>query len=210
QKPSSGLALGEKAWWLAQVLALIPPSTWSSRWNKKVSTLIEAVSKNEMEDALIYGWTEAALRCADSEWIEALLVYERRRADDKRLYDLFVRLPQSAKEAAMIDLLRENHSLAFDDAPSIWLSNCRFSWSSELTFAVTWCICWALQRGDLQPWRWEILLHEISMYFYPEHLEKSIKQIRDAQNKSYKPDPYVRDLLSVLQFRLEMHQVFSQ
>ncbi|MBE0696194.1 MAG: hypothetical protein IH586_04660, partial [Anaerolineaceae bacterium] len=122
QKPSSGLALGEKAWWLAQVLALIPPSTWSSRWNKKVSTLIEAVSKNEMEDALIYGWTEAALRFADSEWIEALLVYERRRADSKRLYDLFVRLPQSAKEAVMIDLLRENHSLAFDNTPSIWLS----------------------------------------------------------------------------------------
>jgi hypothetical protein len=201
--------LGEKAWWLAQILALVPPITWSSGWNKKPSTLIDALRKHELEDALIYAWTEAALRFGDAEWIDALLAYEHRRADGKRLVELFARLPREGKEAAMIALLRENHLLTFDQAPSVWLSTCRFPWGSELTFAVTWCICWGLKNGSLQPWRWEVLLHEIGMYFNPDQLEKSIQQIRGTLNQGYGPDPYVQDLLTVLSFRLGMYADFS-
>jgi hypothetical protein len=209
-KPPANLGFGEKAWWLAQVLALVPPATWSDGWNKKPTTLIDALRKHELEDVLIYGWTEAALRFGDVAWIDALLTYERRRADGKRLFELFARLPQHEKEAAIIALLRENHQLTFDQAPSIWLSTCRFLWSSELTFAVTWCICWELKNGSLQPWRWEALLHEIGMYFHPDQLEKSIQQIRGTLNQGYGPDPYVQDLLAVLSFRLGMYEDFKE
>jgi hypothetical protein len=209
-KTPAGLPLGEKAWWLAQILARIPPSTWSSTWNKKASSLFDAARKHELEEALIYGWREAALRFADDEWIEAAILYEIRRDDARRMYKMFTRLPKTHKEGVMAVILRDRPTLAYDQPASIWLSNCQFLWSRDLTTAVTSCICWTLQKGDLQPWRWEILLREIGSYFNPEQLENAIERIREAQKKREQPDPYARNLLAVLQFRLEMHQVFRQ
>lgn len=210
EKPAPNLALGEKAWWLVQILAAVPPSTWTQAWYRKPGIILETTRKQEWEQALVTGWTEAALHFEDSEWLDEIFAYEARWGDTHRMSTLFARLPEVKKDPAMTAMLRDNPGLSHDQPSSQWLSNCRFPWSRKLTQQVTTCICWTLQRGDLQPWRWEILLREIGPYFHPELLVSAIDRIEGAQKKREKPDPYANELLAVLQFRLEMYRTFDE
>jgi hypothetical protein len=210
ETPPASLPFGAKGWWLAQVLASTPPQTWTSLWGKRPASLLEMVRKHEWEDALLYGWSEAALRFQDGEWIDELFDYETRRGDPGRIYELFVRLPAEKKDPHMTALLRDNPSLSYEQPSSIWLSACQYIWNNELTQQVTTCICWTLQREDMPPWRWESLLREIGVYFHPAELAGSIQRITAAQEKRIKNDPYAGSLLAVLRFRLEMHRAFDE
>jgi hypothetical protein len=209
-KPPADSPLGERAWWLAQIIAAVPPGAWTGAWNRRPPALLEAAAKTEWCDALLYGWTEAALRHADADWLDALFVFETRRADPRRAFELFSRLPEASRDREMAALLRGGPSLSYDQPASIWLLACRFPWSKPLTQAVARSICQTLQQNDFQPWRWEILLREIGAYFHPEMLEQAIQQVQAAQQKREKADPYARDLLSILQFRLDMRRSFDE
>ncbi len=79
-----------------------------------------------------------------------------------------------------------------------------------MTEAVTACICANLQRGDIQPWRWEKLLREIPPYFHPCLLDDSIERISTGLKKRIPGDPFVSGLLNSLLFRLEMRRSFNK
>jgi hypothetical protein len=207
-KPPAGARIGEKAWWLAQILSIVPPRTWSAAWGKRPAQILDMVRKHEWEDALLLGWTEAAERFTDSDWLEALIGHELRRNGIQRIYELFPRLPAATQENLIITLLQDNPSLAYDQPASVYLSACRHSWSEEMTQAVTSCICANLQRGDTQPWRWEKLLRDVPPYFHPGLLDESIERIGTALKKKIPGDPFVSGLLNSLQFRLEMRRAF--
>jgi hypothetical protein len=63
-KPPQGT--GEKAWWLSQMVALVPPSTWPSE-------LAVLIAWSDWSHALLRGWSIAAARYRDQDWCEALL-----------------------------------------------------------------------------------------------------------------------------------------
>jgi hypothetical protein len=80
-KPPAGL--GERAWWLFQMVAAVPPAIWpkmqsSDAWRASPSALIRAAADDENAGALLTGWARAAGRSGDGVWAEALL---RRYAD---------------------------------------------------------------------------------------------------------------------------------
>jgi len=208
-EPPANIAMPQNAWWLAQILAAVPPASWTRTWKRRPLTFLEMVGKHGQREALLYGLTEASVRHADAAWLEALFHYESQRDDPRRLFDLFSRLPDAMQDRLMFGMLRGDPSLSYDQPASIWLSACRFAWSKQLTQAVMHLICQTLQKGDFQPWRWEILLREIGAYFHPDLLEQSAAQLADAQQKLTKQDPYVRDLLAILHFRLEMQRAFA-
>ncbi len=207
-RPPANLKVGERAWWFAQVLSFVPPRTWSAAWNRRPLQILDPIRKHEWEEALLLGWSEAALRAQDAEWLEALVNYHFRSGDQKRLMDLFPRLPAPLQDRLAISLLREYSSLAPDQNASLFLSACRHPWSRELTQAVTSAICQTLQKGDLPPWRWEKLLRDIPPYFHPDLLIASIDNIAAALAKKEAGDPYVSGLLAMLEFRLTMRQAF--
>ena len=65
-------SLGQKAWWLAEMLSILPPGHWCEIWSKTPGEIIQAAGKNEWKEALLLGWTNAANRHADPDWAEAL------------------------------------------------------------------------------------------------------------------------------------------
>lgn len=207
-RPPANLKLGERAWWLAQILAAIPPRTWSAAWNKRPGQILDMLRKSEWEDALLWGLTEAALRWEDIAWLEVIILHELKREKIQRIYEFFPRLPAQFKEKLMINLLRENPSLSYEQPASVYLSGCRHPWSPEMTQAVTNCLCAVLQKGEMQPWRWEKLLRDIGPYFHPAQLEAAIDRISIALKKRSNGDSAVANLLSLLQFRLDMHRAF--
>jgi hypothetical protein len=68
-KPPQGI--GERAWWLAQIIGVIPPSTWTSRWSVEPSALLKAVGGHEWKEPLVAGWLAATERHRDPKWAAA-------------------------------------------------------------------------------------------------------------------------------------------
>ena len=69
-KPPPGL--GERAWWLTQMLAVVPPAHWSAQFAASPPDLIAATGQSEWQWTLLEGWARAAVQAADSAWAAAL------------------------------------------------------------------------------------------------------------------------------------------
>lgn len=70
EKPPSDV--GARAWWLIQLLALIPPAHWQARFAVPAEDLIAAAEKDEWRLAVLEGWTRAAIAHRDVGWAEAV------------------------------------------------------------------------------------------------------------------------------------------
>ncbi|MCR4414755.1 MAG: DUF5691 domain-containing protein [Thermoguttaceae bacterium] len=70
EKPPPGV--GKRAWWLGQVIALVPPSHWQERFSAAPAALIEAAAADEFGLTLWEAWSRAAVEFGDSPWMEAL------------------------------------------------------------------------------------------------------------------------------------------
>jgi hypothetical protein len=71
-KPPVGTAIGERAWWLAQIIAAVPPSTWTSAWPIDADTLVRAMDGHEWREPVVAGWLTATERFGDADWARAL------------------------------------------------------------------------------------------------------------------------------------------
>src|SRR5262249_26256202 len=101
--------IGEKAWWLQQMLSAVPMTFWhqSSGWAE--DALIRAASRNEWRDALLGGWGIASARYREVKWIEALL--SARSEIDEHQENLFQALPKENQQQYLLRLMRANPSL---------------------------------------------------------------------------------------------------
>ena len=65
--------IGEKAWWVTEILQAIPPGYWSQTLGLSPKNLIEMATESEWSKVLLTGWSTALSRRPDPEWIEAWL-----------------------------------------------------------------------------------------------------------------------------------------
>ena len=72
QKPPAGSGIGERAWWLAQIIGAVPPSTWTTAWSLDPAAVLQMADGNEWRESLIAGWLLATDRHRDAAWAEAL------------------------------------------------------------------------------------------------------------------------------------------
>ena len=75
RKPPAGL--GERAWWLRQIVARTRPDLWPRRLGADARGLIERALRSDAARPVVEGWVEAALRFRDPAWAAALLRQER-------------------------------------------------------------------------------------------------------------------------------------
>src|SRR6185369_5091968 len=105
--PSGGV--GKRAFWLIQLLWLIPPRHWSERFGAGAAELVEAAGGGEWSGAVLEGWSRAALRFQDTEWIRALCDEARRPNAPAELrpllHSLLAALAPADREARVAELL---------------------------------------------------------------------------------------------------------
>jgi len=94
--------VGERAWWLMQVMERVPPAHWEERFAAPPAKLIASVRSKEWEQTLIEGWSQAATRFNDARWILALWDwwYQRRydACPEQLRRDLISLMPQHEAE----------------------------------------------------------------------------------------------------------------
>ena len=76
-KPAAGTGIGEKGWWLAQIIGAVPPSTWTSAWSVDAAAVLRAADGHEWREPLVAGWLTATERHRDGVWAEAVWANER-------------------------------------------------------------------------------------------------------------------------------------
>lgn len=65
--------VGQRSWWLSQMLALVPPAHWEQRLGASPAVLITAASADDAGLAVLEGWSRAAIRSKAADW--ALLLW---------------------------------------------------------------------------------------------------------------------------------------
>jgi hypothetical protein len=89
-------ALGERAWWLYQLVRQVPLSWWCEHTGMEAAQLLAWVGKSDWADALRRGWRER-VGAADTEWIEAMLASNAAAFREGRS-DLLALLPMAQRE----------------------------------------------------------------------------------------------------------------
>ncbi|HET9960123.1 MAG TPA: DUF5691 domain-containing protein [Polyangiaceae bacterium] len=63
---------GRRQWWLAQILAAVPPAHFQTRFRAAPEQLVQAAQEHELKTALLDGFTAAALRHESQAWYAPL------------------------------------------------------------------------------------------------------------------------------------------
>jgi hypothetical protein len=122
--------LGEKAWWLLQMLRAVPPATWSQQWSATPAELLKSAQQGEWSALLQEAWAAATLAFRDSLWAEELL-----RADPHSA-DLLGALAPERQEALLLTMLRGDCTPLHKHPVLEILRQTHHAWSAELTRAV--------------------------------------------------------------------------
>lgn len=123
--------VGKRAFWLIQLLWLIPPRHWSERFKSSPADLVAAAVGGEWSGALLQGWSRAAVRFHDVEWSVALWDAGRAPNAPPEMHPLLLSLLGSLapadREARVSQLLTDppdprvlSLSLAVNTVPAPW------------------------------------------------------------------------------------------
>jgi hypothetical protein len=104
QTPPQGI--GEKQWWLQQIISFVPPATWTRVSEQTPVNVIAITRKTEYSDVIIAGLIAAAERNADPDWLEPLLqdTYEK---SGRLNSNLLSRLPADQFLSFIANILRD-------------------------------------------------------------------------------------------------------
>lgn len=205
--------LGERAWWLSQVLAAVPPGHWVAELGWSPRLLIETASRTEWAKALLAGWTTATLRQGDADWSEALLArrWNAKGRTVDRAPELFGLLPSARREALVLEELRRDPQLFRHDALAIeYIPRLEGPLSLELARA----ILDPLRPGEKTPaknWYKTYAMQQALGPLLPIELTEEVERLSAETLEPRHGLGYVlQELASQLRFRRDMHEEFHR
>jgi hypothetical protein len=71
-KPPAQRKIGERIFWLSQMIAMVPPTHWSSRFSCDAATFIATALATEYASELLNALSAAVARHPTREWVDAL------------------------------------------------------------------------------------------------------------------------------------------
>ena len=139
QKPPAHVKIGERAWWLQQLVALTPVEWWEQRLKLAPVDILSMASKSEWKEALRAGFRTAITAAPRNEaWVLALL--ESGMVADVDAASLALNLPPKQADPALCKLLSDSDDSAL--AAQV-IAAADFVWSEEL---------WRVAQKKLPRW----------------------------------------------------------
>jgi hypothetical protein len=143
-KPPQGL--GEKAWWLIQILEFVPLELWTNDWRISPADLLAASLQSEWKKELFEAWTRAAIRQRSADWADVLFG----AALDGKKFDKFEGLLsamfRTQRELRLSELLAANDAKTRDFHGTL-IAHCPGEWSVQFSRTV---LAW-LRRLSAEP-----------------------------------------------------------
>ena len=204
--------LGQRAWWLRQMVALTAPSLWQSLLNINPQRLIDAAIRSEWSDLLLDAWLDAATLHGDTEMLTALADHFSNNNPAKLARSMDA-LPPSYFAQKILGKLSQRNALLNNSEPEVaLLSNHHHPWSIELTAAFVA----ALQRTVQQPYHYQTFgwltyaLPPMAQFAAPDVIERKLPEIKIGREDWAMARKAVDEFFTLLQFRYEMRRAFEQ
>jgi hypothetical protein len=153
-KPPAQRQIGERAFWLTQMVARVPPAHWTERFACSPAELLDAAGATEYAQELLGAWSTAALRHPAVQWLDALCAAWLASKQEPQLQsEALVRLLAAAGERRQELLLKYVRSLLpnhFEIALFV-LSRLQLPWTPDITQLVLAALRVVVHR-DKQKW----------------------------------------------------------
>lgn len=207
-------SVGDRAWWLFQLLSAIPPSLWSQRWQEPPAELLAAAQRGEWEPVLIGGWAQAASHNQDADWAEAIVQHWVAYADNSKaflgsgaiLQELLEVLPAERSDRLLLSLLGPQCVPLHRHPLMHLLRQAKYPWSPALSRAVLEIVRLHIARWS-DGYDYELrgaLTAEFPRYMSTTILSEAVSGWPTDAKHWDSWHEAVDDFLSVLQFRHEM------
>jgi hypothetical protein len=105
-----GLSMGERAWWLFQIVRHVPLRWWETQTGMTPAECLAWAQKSDWKDVLLQGWAEAQAVQRRVEWAEAFLSTTLPPNGPLTVFDLLETLPPAMRDPHFLKLLTDNNS----------------------------------------------------------------------------------------------------
>jgi len=214
-KPSVSFEnMGERAWWLAQILGAVQPDALRRHWNIGTKALVDLSIGSEWNAMFRNAWARAAIRFGDVELAEAMAAdaLGNSRRDNKTSPLLFIDstslfrvLPDDRREEIVIESLDRNMFASISYSSVI--TEMTHPWSEKFTLKL---LEFLKRRSEQKDLTWTPCLDTCAAFAFPEI------DLRIAGDKLKTGDPadpqsmdtwvnrQIDEFVETLRFRREM------
>lgn len=211
--------VGEKAWWLLQMIGATPLSTWTERWKLCPEEIVKLIQSHDWQMVLLDGFALAAKRQTNHVWMEAIfklyLAGQVSMSDtaliEISVEDLFKTLALDRRDALLIDLFQVFHR-KINDSLTIWLLRSSSQpWSVDLAHLVLEGLEEHLNNTKTfsnSDWELKSVLKEFAR-FIPVSLMSEVIRLRERLANDSHWMNSMNNLITLLEFRKEMAQAFG-
>lgn len=210
---SATRSIGPKAWFLKELISMIPITHWSKHWQKPPLEIIRAGDESEWRESFALGFVAAAKRDRDPDWIEALVAFTATDPTQAPLIELEAYLPAARLEALSLRALQAESSGLSDGHPAFHLLVAhRTAWSDQLSRAVVSSIKKRISRGkdNIVDWRTKTVLRQFARYVSPALYDELAPNWPTESESWPNWSKAVDAFQSLLAFRRDMHQAISE
>jgi hypothetical protein len=136
-KPPAHRKIGERAFWLSQIVALAPLSYWSTRFQCDAAMFVAAVMESDYAGELLPALSDAARRYPERDWLlaltEAWLASKDVALRTQAIAELMAAAPDDVREAVLVAQLAKLDSLRDQQVILSLLQTVQFAYGPELT-----------------------------------------------------------------------------
>lgn len=211
--PPAQQKIGERAFWLEQMIALARPSYWTHRFDCDAQTFIVAALATDHARELLVALSRAAARHEDEQWITALClawldwksVDEPRDLQSEMLTTLVSAAPPAARESLLQQLLGALDVAHFDLALTL-LSAVELPWSVDVTRRAMKLLA---QRIAAETQQWSHPVNTLTLWGRRAHLSAAPQALEDLLSRCPDKSPWrnaLEALQDIIEFRLAIQQ----
>jgi Family of unknown function (DUF5691) len=206
-------SVGPKAWFLKEMISLLPINHWNELWQRSPIEIIRAGDESEWRESFVLGFVSAVQRDRDSAWIEALVTFTASDPGQAPLLELVRYLPAARLEALSLRALEADPAGLSDGHPAFHLLLAhRSPWSDRLSRTVVNSVKKRINRGkdNVVDWQTKAVLKQFARYVSPA-LYEELAAGWPTESESWPAwSKGVDAFQSLLAFRRDMHQAISE
>ncbi len=160
----------------------------------------------EWHNDLLLGWSQAAIRCGDAVWIEALLEYANDKNTTLDQVALIEALAPSRQEVYLMRLLAKSPDLSGGSLIYRLLMHITHLLSEEFSRTAYQVVVKHIIASTKQQDYWlHYYLQQLVTHLHPAVLDECIATLTTLQNQSEPPENHSIDAsLKLLEFRIAM------
>jgi hypothetical protein len=198
--------LGDRAFWLQQMIAATPLQFWQHSQSVEIADLLQLANGHEWRDVLVQGWQLATQRQGNTEWVQAFLHFSGNQSPEIR-FQLLDFLTPEERQSFVCQIIQKSGMSSFAEDVVMVLTRYRDPWTEELSRYVLQDIqrLWSTNNYSLH---WQIREH---LQAHASCIPPSFLAEATALFANLSDSPIAQDIhkfLTTLQFRQDMLQAF--